>query len=371
MRVRVLHVIGSLETGGAETALVRVCQSTHGLEVDHKVLVLGRVGPLLSDLQAIGITVLVPRIRPFDLARLFHLAADWSPQVVHGWMYHGSLAALALRTTLFTRASLAWNIRCGLDTPGQFRRSTRSLIQLLAALSRIPDMTVYNAISAREAHGTIGFARGAAEVVPNGFDLESFRPDPMARRELRSELALQEGMQLLGFIARFHQEKNPGLFLRALSRLPPQVHGLMVGSGMTLENLSLADQIRELGLRDRIHLLGERRDMPRIMAGLDVAVSASWNEGFSNALGEAQACGVPCVATAVGDSPVLIGGIGRLVAPGEGKPLAEAILELLSLSQEQRLVLGRRCRQRMLDCYSLPLVARRYSDLYRRLADRL
>ena len=113
------------------------------------------------------------------------------------------------------------------------------------------------------------------------------------------------------------------------------------------------------------------RDKPDVMAGLDLAVSASWNEGFSNALGEAQACGVPCVATAVGDSPKMIGGLGQLVPAGDAPAMAEAMSAILHLPAAEREALGLRCRQRMAEDYSLPAVARRYSEAYHRLADRL
>lgn len=368
MRVRVLHIIGSLETGGAETALARICQATHALDLEHRILVLSRTGPIEGELQVAGIPILAPRVRPSDLACL---VAGWRPHVVQGWMYHGSLAALVLRSVVFPSASLAWNIRCGLDTPGQYRRSTRGLIRLLAKLSHIPDAILYNAVSARVGHEKAGYARDRGEVIPNGFNLEIFRPAPVSRQELRSELGLPEEARIIGLVARFHTEKNPGLFLRALSRLPAHVHGLMAGPGMVLENPDLANQIQALGLPGRVHLMGERRDLPRIMAGLDLAVSASWNEGFSNVLGEAQACGVPCVATEVGDSGLLIGGLGRLVPPGEDEAMIQAIVDLLGLPQEERSALGRRCRQRMEDSFGLPLAARRYSDLYHRLADRL
>jgi len=371
MKVRVLHIIASLETGGAETSLARICQATGSLGLDHQVLVMGSTGLLGADLQSAGIPVLAPRVHPSDMARFLRLCTDWIPHVVQGWMYHGNLAASVVRTVLFPRASLAWSIRCGLDTPGQYRPSTWALIQMLAKCSRSPDLILYNAHSARTSHEAAGYGRRRGEVIPNGFDLGSFRPDSASHQALRSALGLREHTRLVGLVARFHPEKNPQVFLDALSRLPPSVHGLMAGSGMVPENPALADSIRAFELSNRVHLLGERRDMPRIMAGLDLAVSASWNEGFSNALGEAQACGVPCVATAVGDSPRMIGGLGRLVPAGDAQAMARAISELLELPSAEREALGLRCRQRMVETYSLPAVARRYSEAYHRLADRL
>lgn len=371
MNLRVLHIIASLETGGAETALARICQATRSLGLDHHVLVMGSTGSLGAELERVGIPVLAPRVRPSDLMGCLRLCTDWTPQVVQGWMYHGNLAATALRTALFQRASLAWNIRCGLDTPDQYRPSTRALIQLLARCSGTPDLILYNAHSARAGHEAASYSERRSLVIPNGFDLDAFRPDPVSRQALRSALGLREGTRLVGLVARFHPEKNPRLFLEALSLLPREVHGLMAGSGMVPENPALASSVQAFGLSTRVHLLGERHDMPAVLAGLDLAVSASWNEGFSNALGEAQACGVPCVATAVGDSPRMIGGLGRLVPAGDAPAMAEAMSAILHIPATEREALGLRCRQRMAEDYSLSAVARRYSEAYHRLADRL
>lgn len=370
MKVRILHIIGSLGTGGAETALARLCLVTRSMGLEHRILVLGRTGPLEVDLRQAGIPVLAPRQRILDLASVLKLPA-WRPQVVQGWMYHGSFAALALRAMLFPAAALAWNIRCGLDTPGQYRWSTQCLIRLLATLSSAPEAILYNAVSARAGHEAASYAQPRGGVIPNGFDLEAFRPDPAARLSLRVELGLPAEARLIGLVARFHAEKNPGLFLGALARLPREVHGLMAGAGMVQGNRALMSQVESLGLQGRVHLLGERRDMPRIMTALDIAVSASWNEGFSNALGEAQASGVPCVATDVGDSALLIGGLGGLVPPGDEEAMAIALAELLELPPDTRISLGHRCRQRMEALYDLAYVGQRYSELYHRLAARL
>lgn len=368
MSPQILHIIGSLATGGAETAMVRLCCATQGKTLDNHVLVFGRSGPLEADLLAAGVPVFRLRQAPRVLSRLFGAG---HPPVFQGWMYHGCFVATTLQA-LFPRASaLAWNIRCGLDTPDAFRSSTRTLIRLLKGLSGRPDAIVYNAHSARTGHEAFGFRKAAGHVIPNGFDLGRFCPDPAAGPALRTELGLPGETLLAGLVARVHPEKNPGLFLRAIARLGPSVHAVLVGPGAGTDNPWLMGLLAELGLADRVHLLGERRDVSRITAGLDLAVSASWNEGFSNAIGEALACGIPCVATAVGDSPLLVGQAGRLIPPGDEEAMADALRSLLALTVEARFALGQRGRTQMLEAFGLEQMADRYQDLYSRLVDRL
>ena len=109
--------------------------------------------------------------------------------------------------------------------------------------------------------------------------------------------------------------------------------------------------------------------MPRLLAALDVFVSSSkYGEGFSNAIGEAMACSVPCVVTDVGDSAAIVGGTGLVVPPGDAGALAAAVRRVLAMSAEQRQELGRAARDRVRERFHLPVVVGRYEALYRELA---
>src|SRR3989304_9720276 len=115
-------------------------------------------------------------------------------------------------------------------------------------------------------------------VIPNGFDLSTFKPDPEARSAVRQELGLPPGSPLIGLIARFHPQKDHQTFLRAAALLAarrPDVHFLLCGDGITWDNPALTAWIMAAGLRGRLHLLGPRRDVPPLSAALDAATSSS------------------------------------------------------------------------------------------------
>jgi glycosyltransferase involved in cell wall biosynthesis len=283
-------------------------------------------------------------------------------------MYHGNFAAYLVSRTFAPQSALVWNIRVGLDTMSTYRPFTRALIRFGANLSQAADRVIYNAISARDQHEAIGYCSERSQWIPNGFDLERFRPDPSARVEVRQELGLHQETPLLGHFARFHAEKNQRLFLSALEALAPDVHGLMAGQGIHAGEPELVEMIHQFGLENRVHLLGERTDLPRLTASLDIAVSPSWNEGFSNTLGEALACGVPCVATRVGDSETLVGMAGRIVPPGNIPAMVEALSLILALPLSQRANMGELGRQQMAVSYNLGAVAHQYQTLYETLA---
>ena len=122
--------------------------------------------------------------------------------------------------------------------------------------------------------------------------------------------------------------------------------------------------INDLGIADRVHLLGERADVSRITAAFDLAVNCSSSEGFPNSIGEAMASGVPCVVTDVGDSKWLVGNTGLAVAPGDHARLAAACCELIALSEPERADHGRRARERVQDHFSIRAAVRQYEQLF-------
>src|SRR5262249_22081389 len=139
--------------------------------------------------------------------------------------------------------------------------------------------------------------------------------------------------------------------------------------GVDRSNPALVALVDSLGLGDRCHLLGPRRDIPRIQAALDLATSSSISEAFPLVVGEAMACGTPCVVTDVGDSALMVGDTGRVVPPRDPVALAEAWRDLLSLGAERRRRLGEDARRRTLELFDLSAVARRYEDLYESLLE--
>jgi glycosyltransferase involved in cell wall biosynthesis len=145
----------------------------------------------------------------------------------------------------------------------------------------------------------------------------------------------------------------------------PYVRFLLAGRGVSNEQPELTKMIQEYQLQDHVFLLGERHDTPRLMLALDVACSASaWGEGFSNAIGEAMACGVPCVVTDVGDSSFIVGATGISTPPANPAGLAQGIIRLIEAGPERRQQLGLAARRRIENDFSISSVARRYQELY-------
>jgi glycosyltransferase involved in cell wall biosynthesis len=138
----------------------------------------------------------------------------------------------------------------------------------------------------------------------------------------------------------------------------------MIGNRVDSSNAELQNWIAEESLQDRVHLLGQRSDVPALLPALDLLVSSSIGEGFSQVLGEAMACGVPCAVTNVGDSARIVGDTGRVVEPGQPEALAAACLEILALPVEERQAVGRAARARVEAEYNVISISQKYAQFF-------
>ena len=376
-RVRLGVVINGTGDGGAERMLARVLTRLRPDEFDLKVFSLNEYGTAGKQLTDAGIPVhamelLNRRVNPLDIAVVARELKRFQPDVVQCWMYlgnlYGGLAAKLVRRDL----PILWNIRHSTLDPQLDSRSLRFSAWIGGKLSRwIPNRIILNSEAARAAHRQVGYVDDKLEVIPNGFDTDSFCPDPISRQRIREELDIADDTPLVGIVGRFHPNKDHRTFVQAArivaDRLP-NAHFVLVGYDQVFTLADLWSWIDAVGLRDRFHLLGKRSDVAAIDASLDVAVCSSTTEGFPNVIGEAMSCGVPCVATDVGECREVVGDTGRIVPKQDAHSLGHAIADLLSLPHEARTTLGQAARQRVVERYDIDQIVSRYRQLWRETA---
>lgn len=372
--MKILHVITGLSTGGAEMMLFKLLSRLVRENVGNEVISLTGSGPVGERIAGLGVKVhalgmgraLPSPLKFFSLARMIR---ESQPDIVHAWMYHANL--LAGVAAKFARSPpVIWGIRQSNLDPRLSKRSTILTASLGARLStRLPARILCCSAVARDVHEALGYAPEKMAVIPNGFDLERFRPDGEARIAVRRELGIEPDAPLIGLVARFDPQKDHRSFITAAAGLvdsDQSAQFLLCGEGIDRDNRELGEWIMAAGIGANCHLLGLRDDMARINAALDIAVSSSaFGEGFSNAVAEAMACGVPCVVTDVGDSGLMVEDTGRVVAPKDSDALAGALAGLLEIGAESRAKLGRAARRRIEENYSLPDIAARHLDFYR------
>lgn len=372
-RLNVLHVITSLEDGGAEAVLYRLALSSNLLCYQTVVSLRGggKYGALL---QAAGVMVHcldMPkgRLTFSGLWRLWRLIRQVCPEVVQTWMFHANLLGGVAARAAGVR-QIYWGIHHTTLIPGTTGASTRIVDWLCARLSGIvPTKIIACAQMAKNTHIERGYAPTKFTIVPNGYDIEQFRPSDVARAQVRRELSVPNAAPVIGLVGRWDPQKDHANLIQAVRLVRqtcPDLHLLLVGNGCTTKNEELVKLLEEAGLIDGIHMLGRRNDVANIMNTLDMHVLSSYNEAFPNVVAEAMACGVPCVVTQVGDAPVIVGDTGWVVPARDAEALADAIIHGLT---ELRDSVGwshrkQEARRRIKSEFSLEIMTRRYQDVW-------
>jgi glycosyltransferase involved in cell wall biosynthesis len=362
---KILYVTAGLRGGGAEAMLTRLATATPGVADEIIVVSLLPAEAHVERLRAAGVTVVELNFdRVAGVARglveLAKLIAARRPDIVQGWMYHGDLAALValIMSGRRKRTRLVWSIRCtALDLRHYGGFGLRLVVKACTLLSGWPDLVTANSAAGLKSHLALGYRPRRAEVVANGIDVDAFTPDPGARRAVRLDLGIPENAIVLAHVARVDAMKDHAAFLAAMAQLP-DMSALLVGAGT--ENLPAAHNVIRLG---------RRQDVARLFAAADFVVSSSrFGEGFSNVLGEGMACGLPAIATDVGDAKLIVGDTGVVVPPEDPAALAAGIRPLAGESAAARADRGARARARIVENFALAHAVERHVQLYASLA---
>lgn len=374
--ISILHMVTGLEAHGAQRVLSRLVEFGSRLGWRSQVVSLTTRGPMADRIEAAGVPVTALGIQhylftPWQFARLRKVVARSKPDVIQGWMYHANIATLAARWFAERETPVVWAIRHSLYSLEREKAAMQWIIRISARLSNHADILVYNSLSSREQHRTIGFKGENCPVIPNGIDLDRFTVRSEAGAALRRRLGVSPRSLLVGHAARFHPVKDHETFLGAAKLVASRAvraHFVLMGDGVDEHGPELYRRVTGERPSNRFHFLGPVANIDRVLPGLDVFCLSSRAEAFPNVVAEAMACGVPCVATDVGDVARLVGDTGRVVRRRDSEGLATALLDLVRLPAEARARMGREGRARIAAEYTLAGVASRYDLLYRNLA---
>jgi L-malate glycosyltransferase len=372
MDVPVLHLVNRFWIGGAERQFVERLR-LHPPGFGALVGCLELSGPMLDQVRALGYEPLLfplkgSMLRANTLKQIARMAATMREQrvrIVHATDFNTNLLAfaagrLAGAKVIVSRVDLG-HIREGF---GKWHREAEKWN------ARHADLVIANADAVREV--CIRDERCRPErviVVRNGIDLARF--DRLAAQPLQAPLPVGPDDVAVAAIGNLWPVKGHRTLVEAAALLRdalPRVKFLCAGEGPEREPLE--KRIAELGLQDRVFLLGHRLDVPAILSRVRAACLCSSAEGLSNALMEAMAARVPIVATAVGGNPELVrpGENGLLVPYGDARSLADKLVELLG-DGARAAEMGLQGRARVEAELTLSRMAEGYGAAYRRLLD--
>lgn len=374
----VLHLITSFEVGGTERQAVELLKRIDRRRFDVRLAALRLEGPLYQE-----VAPLFPGVPQFPLTsfynanaakqlmRLRNLMISERVNVLHAHdFYAGVLGAVAARLTrvrviacqrhlrLSDRRAHEWGSRLTHRLAHRVLVNSEAIRNQLLASGHIAPKKI---VVIR--NGLSGSAERAA------FDADSRAKQ---RAALLRELNLGECVKLIGIVARLQPVKGHRYFIEAAGRIAavePNAHFALVGDGALRREIE--EQVAQLGIDNRVHLLGDRHDAALIAAGFDVAVLASLHEGLPNTVMEAMAAGAPVVATAVGGTTELVidGETGFLAPAADAEALARRILYALRNPDWSDRVAAQG-RQRVLGQFSMRRMVESVERLYDELGER-
>jgi glycosyltransferase involved in cell wall biosynthesis len=371
-RIRVLHVITSLDRGGAENHVLALISHADRQQFEFEAAVLRGDGELVPRLRELGVDVHLLRARSrFDLSALRRLTAVLRRggfDIVHSHLFRADIYAALAVTRLGRERPLLISTRHNDD-----RFFLNPFVGLAHyAVSTQQDLII--AISNHIAHFTI--ARGVrypsrVRRVYHGHEAIDTRDLERDALRLRREIGVNDSDFLVGNVGRLAVQKGQRHLIGAMPMLldrVPQAHLVIAGRGDLEDYLrELAD---ELGVSERVHVLGPRPDIPTLMHALDAFAMPSIWEGFGLVLLEAMAAGLPIVGSRVATIPevVIDGETGLLVQPGDALALAEALARL-AIEPELARRLGQAGLQRLRQHFSVEKMVGDTELLYRELVE--
>ena len=368
--MKVFHVITGLGQGGAEVVLYRLVSGSQD-SASHCVISLTNEGVFGERLRQCGAKVVCLGMSGAfgtlaGIARLVRLLRRGRPDVVQTWMYHGDLlGGLAAK---ILGIPVVWGVHNTNLEKNYTKRVTRGVVGILSVIAKfVPSSIVSCSDTARDAHQALGYPKELFRIIPNGLDVSEYRPDHVDRESFRREIGVVAADLVFCNVARFHPQKDHrnliSAFLKAFAD-QDRVHLVMCGEGLVQDNSDLVRYFRAGVVPDRVHLLGARNDIPRVLAGADYFVLSSLGEAFPCVVVEAMAAGVPCVVTDAGDSAAIVGNTGWVVPPIDSDLLASAMSAAAELAVEDREERARGARTRIMENFHIQKMVSSYLEVW-------
>lgn len=382
--VKVLHLIPTLSSGGAERQLVNLVRTTSSNKIDHIVCVINNADFFAGDIRDAGYKVIELKIdgkRPFiRAARSFRkVMAEERPDVIHSWLYNANissrLAALTKRkipvvTSLQSADYEPDGVKAAKWNPRKVR-----VLKLLDQITARLYGTYFAACSdfvSRSYQRDFGVDSKRIETIYNAVDVAALSAEKNAREKLRDEFSLPDSAFVYLNVGRLDPQKNQRLVLNAFAKTSAEVAEaflLIAGEG-SLE-AELRRLARDLAIDDRVLFLGRRNDIGSLLELADVFVFPSLLEGLPVALAEAMYKSLPCIASRIEvfDEVIEDRQTGLLVNPSSADELKDAMIKLYR-DPSLRKRLGENAYSTASSKFNAALTARQWENLYLRMLKR-
>jgi glycosyltransferase involved in cell wall biosynthesis len=331
--MKIVFWIPSLETGGAERQLVVLA---NGLAArGHRVSVItayggGDLEAMLNGPELIGLN----KRGRWDLVgfsfRCVQTVRRLAPDILYTFLGTPNILSSFLGPFM-GGARRVWGVRASDMDLSRYDWGTKVAAKLEVLCARTAHAIIVNSEAGMRHAARRGMPQQRMIIVRNGIDTGMFRPDRASGDRLRALWHCDDDIVLVGVVGRLDPMKDHETFITAAALVRDRdIRFVCVGQGDESHAAMLRQRAEEAGLAARLVWAGRQDDMPSVYNALDICCLSSMTEGFPNVLGEAMACGVPCVTTDVGDAAMIVGDTGIVVPPSNPEELADGLIRMAS-----------------------------------------
>ena len=375
--MKLIFLIRSLGPGGAERQLVNLAIGLKERGHEISVVTMYSGGVFEHTLRANAIpTFCLEKARRWQvlspLVRLQKILKIVEPDLLHSYGPETNVF-LVLHRFLFRRYPLVWGVRVAGLERSLYGRFEKILYWFECRWSRVPDLVISNSKAGKNLSIKDGFDKSRIKVIQNGIDTDEYRPDSGMRNAFRAKMELTPEIKVIGIVGRIDPQKDHQTFIEAVSLLPDhqkaEVAIICVGFRNEQEIRALREQVKSLGLEQRFIWLKRESSTVTVLNGLDILVSSSISEGFSNVIAEGLAVGLPCVVTDVGDSKLIVSEYGVVVPRKDPQALADGISQMLLDSRLRNDPFSEAARNHIVSKFSIDILVSNTETTLQRLID--
>ena len=385
--IRVMHVIGSLDRGGAEQILFSIVK-LHAGRVQHTVLSLTKSDEqqsLIEELRAAGAEVICVKLREKSkksgsfqslirvlngLLQVFKLIKSRQPDILNSWFYQSDLICGLIGRIL--NIPVVWGIFLSNLNPKYYKRNTIWAMRVAGWCSKIfPSSIISCTQEGTRSHLAIGYPKRKINYIPPGIDTTVFSPSGKQKERIRIKISGENPEYVVGMVARFDPQKNFDLLFSGFSAFVADTKKsniklwLAGGYGIEEENKYFKDLEERHNIKGKVMYFGRVEHIEQFYKCLDIFVLVSHGEGLPVSVCEAMSSGIPCIASNVGDMSKLINDRnGYLLNDETPIHLAKKLMKIYSCSAKTILDIGEEARKIIVDDFSATRAADEYFYLY-------
>ena len=300
---------------------------------------------------------------PIKLWKLFFLMIKLKPLVVHTWLYHANLIGGSIAKLLNIK-KIYWSIHHDFEYSSFFKMIEMKLLIIFSYF--IPNKIIYCSYISKINHIKNGYSKNYSEIIENGISTSQYKPNKLYRNQIRRKLKISKDCFVIGNISRYHYLKDHDNLLKALNifnKYNSNFKCILVGNGLSIDNLDLIKKINKYSLSNKIILFGQSFEVNKIINCFDLNILSSIKECSPMVLMESMSSGVPCLSTDVGDAKKIIGETGWVVVPSDPVSLGKKLIKIATkknILQKK----SQKVRRRIIQKYSIEKMIKDYKSLY-------